>query len=336
MPWKLAPSLETLLKQVNALAPNRSKDSDGTIGDTAHSSRASDHNPDKGGIVRAIDFTNDPDGGCDAQKLADVLVAAKDPRIKYIISRGRIVSGSGQKQPAWQWRKYTGSNKHEKHVHISVKAGAAGDAGGQWQLGSFGMVKPGTEPAPAPAKPVPVPKPVPEAVTKARIWGVQERLKELGYTEVGGVDGVKGDLTNTAILAFRSENGLPLSTDIDRAFLDALDAAKPRKLAPERENATPAVVAEKVPEAESNWWTRFWAKWSTWGTIGGATTGGVAKALEYTGAAKERLDPVRDFLPNMSTVALLLLFAAVTFIIWRQATKTDKAQVEAFQTGARR
>lgn len=325
MSWKLAPSLETLRKQVNALAPHRSKASDGTIGDTAHSARTSDHNLDKAGIVRAIDFTNDPAGGCDAQKLADMLVAAKDPRIKYIISRGKIVSGSGQKQPAWKWRPYSGSNKHDKHVHISVKAGAAGATGGQWQLGSFGM-----------AKPAPAPKPVPEAIAKVRVEVVQHRLKELGYTEVGGVDGVKGKFTDAAILAFRSENGLPLSTDIDRALLDALDTAKPRKPPPTRENATPAVVAEKVPEAESNWWTRFWAKWTTWGAGGGFVTGGVAKALEYTGAAKERLDPVREFLPDLSTVALLLLFAAVTFIIWRQATKTDKAQVEAFQTGARR
>jgi len=42
MSWRLARSLEPLRNEVNAAAPNRSKASDGTIGDTAHSSRASD------------------------------------------------------------------------------------------------------------------------------------------------------------------------------------------------------------------------------------------------------------------------------------------------------
>ena len=59
MAWRLARSLETLRAQINALSPNRSKASDGTIGDAAHSARTSDHNPDGGGVVRALDLTHD-------------------------------------------------------------------------------------------------------------------------------------------------------------------------------------------------------------------------------------------------------------------------------------
>jgi hypothetical protein len=40
--------------------PERSKESDGSIGNAEHSARQSDHNPDQFGIVRAIDITNDP------------------------------------------------------------------------------------------------------------------------------------------------------------------------------------------------------------------------------------------------------------------------------------
>lgn len=126
MPWRVAKSLEVLRDQVNAASPNRSKISDGTIGDAAHASKSSDHNPHimdgDTGVVTAIDITHDPEHGVDIQKLADALVASRDSRIKYIIANGKIVSGSGQSKPAWQWRPYGGSNKHSRHVHISVKS----------------------------------------------------------------------------------------------------------------------------------------------------------------------------------------------------------------------
>jgi hypothetical protein len=121
MTWRLAKSLEKLRTQVNAAHPKRSKASDGSIGDEKHASRDSDHNPwvkdGKTGVVTAIDITNDPANGCDAHALADHLRTKKDPRIKYVISNGRIFSST--KEP-WKWRTYTGSNKHVKHMHISV------------------------------------------------------------------------------------------------------------------------------------------------------------------------------------------------------------------------
>ena len=69
MAWRLAKSIKTLLDQVNAENPHRRKDSDGGIGDAAHASRSSDHNPYivvKGqGVVRAFDFTHAPETGFD-------------------------------------------------------------------------------------------------------------------------------------------------------------------------------------------------------------------------------------------------------------------------------
>lgn len=110
---------QKLLEQVNAAYPKRSKASDGWIGDTAHAARASDHNPKVSGAVVAADFTHDPKGGFDSYAFAEHLRTSKDARIKYVISNGRIFSGNGGPSP-WTWRKYTGSNKHDKHVHISL------------------------------------------------------------------------------------------------------------------------------------------------------------------------------------------------------------------------
>ena len=119
MQWRVAKSLLVLRGQVDELAPNRDKSSDGTIGDEAHQSRGakSDHNPDANGVVTALDITNDPAHGIDAGAIAEMLRLSKDRRIKYVISNRRICSS--QVSP-WTWRPYTGINAHTRHVHISV------------------------------------------------------------------------------------------------------------------------------------------------------------------------------------------------------------------------
>src|SRR4051812_29875513 len=121
MSWYVAKSLDKLLAQLNAKAPSRSKVSDGSIGDAAHSARLSDHNPTAAGQVCARDFTNDPAGGLPGQWLADMLVASRDPRIKYVIFNHRIIDSRAGNHP-WQWMPYSGANAHEHHVHVSVFA----------------------------------------------------------------------------------------------------------------------------------------------------------------------------------------------------------------------
>lgn len=134
--WRVAESLQRLLEQVNQMAPGRSKASDGSIGDPRHQSRNSDHNPwvidGNIGVVTARDITHDPANGCDAQKIADSIVASRDPRVKYIIWNRRICNSKVQ---PWTWRRYTGTNPHNKHVHISVLPEKAKyDSRADWQL----------------------------------------------------------------------------------------------------------------------------------------------------------------------------------------------------------
>ena len=135
-PWRVAESLLQLRDQVNKKAPNRSKKSDGSIGDAAHATRASDHNPwvvdGSHGVVTAIDITHDPDNGFDAERLAKALQSAQDPRLKYIIWNRRILSST--KKP-WKWRNYSGSNPHTKHIHISVHSEKSKyDGTGAWTI----------------------------------------------------------------------------------------------------------------------------------------------------------------------------------------------------------
>lgn len=138
MAWRLAGSLLTLRAEITAAFPTRSKVSDGSIGDPAHAARKSDHNPDAGGVVRAIDVTEwDPDPRVTdddvAFTLCEFLRAVKDPRTKYVISRGRMFSSykTSTREP-WEWGPCSGANGHFHHAHISVQPGALGDDDRLW------------------------------------------------------------------------------------------------------------------------------------------------------------------------------------------------------------
>jgi GH25 family lysozyme M1 (1,4-beta-N-acetylmuramidase) len=139
MAWRVANSLNKLLKQLNDRAPNRNKASDGSIGDTAHSNRTSDHNPWYGpGIVTARDFTHDPSGGLDCNWLAEQLRTVRDPRIKYVIWNHKIFDS----RYGWSWAPYYGANPHTKHLHLSVVANSLNDNTADWNLGGGGSTPP--------------------------------------------------------------------------------------------------------------------------------------------------------------------------------------------------
>lgn len=141
MSWRLARSLEALRGELDQLAPRRSKVSDGSIGDAAHASRDSDHNPwvkDRSGVgvVRAIDVTHDPKGGMDCQLLAEHLAERLGKHSAlgsgaYVIFRSRIISTDRLKEG---WRSYSGSNPHDKHLHVSVGVNSY-DSPEAWGLG---------------------------------------------------------------------------------------------------------------------------------------------------------------------------------------------------------
>jgi murein L,D-transpeptidase YcbB/YkuD len=207
MTWRTAKSLDILLRQINALSPNRDKSSDGSIGDERHASRSSDHNPwvhdaEGNGIVTARDFTNDPKHGVVSDQIAKMLVASRDDRIKYVISNGKIASGSGQSQPAWVWRKYSGANPHDHHCHVSVKPDKEHyDDDGPWQLDLA------IPPVVANAKPSVTSYPV------LRVGATGEDVKRLQYLLVAAgyrlrQDGDFGAGTKRAVEDFQSKHEL--------------------------------------------------------------------------------------------------------------------------------
>jgi hypothetical protein len=150
MAWRLAESLKTLRNQINAQYPNRSKVSDGTIGDAKHSSRRSDHNPNARGVVCAFDITEDHKNGPDLVKLLPLLL--KDKRTHYVIYERKIYNTKIKNGAA---RPYSGANAHSHHLHLSVFQDAKlYDDPTPWNLGDSKPM-----PLEAPKTPAEAPKP---------------------------------------------------------------------------------------------------------------------------------------------------------------------------------
>lgn len=142
MAWRLVKSLEVLNTQVRQAAPRAVPPATpasawGTIGDLAHQSGTSDHNPatyaalGSTPVVCARDFPHAPALGLDGGAFTEALRQSRDKRIAYVIFNGRIFSSTNT---PWTWRTYTGSDKHRDHWHVSVVHTAAADSTAPWQM----------------------------------------------------------------------------------------------------------------------------------------------------------------------------------------------------------
>lgn len=190
----------TLRAQVNARWPERDKRSDGWIGDSSHSSRTSDHNPDWSdplhpGVVRAIDIDEDligPDFADPdiADRFAEELRtcgAIGEPRLRYVIFERRIAQAS----LGWAWRPYSGPNPHDLHIHVSFTR-AGDDDGRPFSLPLFEDGA-GTD----------TPVVLRRGSRGERVRVVQQSLAARGF-DVGAADGVFGPRTEAAVRAFQT------------------------------------------------------------------------------------------------------------------------------------
>ncbi|MFG3709476.1 hypothetical protein [Micromonospora sp. NPDC047730] len=118
MSYYLAPSLDVLRGEINTRWPGRDKGSDGWIGDAAHQASKSDHNPNSRGSVNAIDVDKD---GVDMWEI--IAAFERHPSAHYWIYRGLIADADQN----WRRRLYTGSNRHDKHGHLSIRQSRAAE-----------------------------------------------------------------------------------------------------------------------------------------------------------------------------------------------------------------
>jgi hypothetical protein len=134
MAWELVPALQEFRTQINQVAPNRDRSSDGVIGDYNHQKGDSSHNPDDTGRNNS-EWDTDPDGK-EEVRAVDIDIDFRQPGItadrvvahliryakngtfwwlRYIIYDRKIYS----KSSGWVERDYFGSNPHDKHIHVN-------------------------------------------------------------------------------------------------------------------------------------------------------------------------------------------------------------------------
>jgi uncharacterized protein (TIGR02594 family) len=156
---------------------------------------------------------------------------------------------------------------------------------------------------------------------------VQQQLKDLGYFEVGIVDGRYGPRTRAAVLAFRADNGLGLSPDVDPILVEALQKAKPRAVSQERAEGKPE--NSRIVKASD-------AQIAT-GIVGmaGAAASVVAPAVETAERAKDVTERTVGLLNLTDWLLPVLPFAgaAIFLIVIVLAWKAKAARIEDYRTG---
>ena len=214
--WRVARSIETLARQIDAVWPTR-HGTDGTVGDLSHQARRSDHNPNRAGVVTAIDVGV---VGNQGKMLVAGLVAARDRRVKYVIHAGAIWRNYEKPGlPAWTRAPYRGSNPHRDHVHVSVsRYDWKYDNPARWDLGPLDQI-----PQPGPEEPLVSRLPTlkirdgfadgrPELRDSVRrvqaLLAIAGAVASNTFDAQHRPDGLFGNGTDAAVRSFQSHHGL--------------------------------------------------------------------------------------------------------------------------------
>lgn len=205
----LAANLAALRREINAHWPHRDTKSDGWIGDVGHQRRKSDHNPDGRGVVHAIDVDTD---GIDPKLL--VRRAIKHPTTQYVIFNRTIWS----RTRGFQARRYTGTDPHTGHVHISGRHGSQFERDQtRWGLAKAAAAAP----RPAAAKKAEPGRPGSRTLrlTQPRMNGGDVRFVQrfIGVSQCGPADGFFGPKTEAGVRFYQKLRGIAVTGVCDAA-----------------------------------------------------------------------------------------------------------------------
>jgi len=230
-----------------------------------------------------------------------------------------------------EWSKRGCNQLADKQATVAIRKAIQGGSGGLSEvrryLAKAEKIWPDTRFTEAITR-EPNPKP-----TSVQIEEAQQMLRDLGYTEVGKPDGLTGPLTRTAILAFRADNNLPLSVEVDTQLLNALKDACPRAMPTGRAAASREHVIKRIPEVKSHFLNKIVSALT-------ASISGIAALftgmLDNIKEARETLSPVEHYLTSVPVWVWLILICLVAVVMCVIARKGEKAGVNAFRHGERR
>jgi hypothetical protein len=172
---------------------------------------------------------------------------------------------------------------------------------------------------------------------------VQRQLRDLGYYQVGAIDGslTPHGRTEDAILAFRNRNGLPLTPTIDDDFLNALAKARPPEISEERAGATAKDLREQGSETiDFTDRVKSWAGRLFGGGTGITGAGLVAYVTDKATAISGARDAVAGlglspqvWLAIAVAVLLAVVVAGMGVGIWYVAHRLEQKRLADYRIG---
>ncbi len=197
--WHTAPSLVKLRSEINARWPNRSRSSDGTIGDARHAQTTNSHNPvgtatgpsnGTRGAVHAMDITA---SGIDVNAVLAAVIG--DSRVWYVIHAGKIWS----RTYGWAQRTQYG-DPHNSHIHINLREDSqAAAVAAETSTRSWFAGKTSSSPAYQATPSI--------ALSKAQVVTLQKALIKRGFAIPAGPTGYYGPQTTKAVAAYQRSQG---------------------------------------------------------------------------------------------------------------------------------
>jgi hypothetical protein len=205
--WRLNAFLTSWRAAIDWEFPHRTRLSDGTLGDLAHSKTVSEHNPDSDGSVDAYDCdlnlfgSSNPLGSVAEVKAMHELIAEFQHQTQaqlWIFQRNIANRDIGN----WKVRAYAGSSPHDHHAHFqSVQTRER-----QPYTGDLDRVFTAINAKPAAAKLGS--RTLERGMTGPDVAYVQ---RWLGIDD----DGIFGPDTQAAVLAYQRMRGIPANGQVD-------------------------------------------------------------------------------------------------------------------------
>lgn len=186
-----------------------------------------------------------------------------------------------------------------------------------------------TTTAPLAAEPAPAPVTIDldDGLSEGEVRALQQRLRDLGYSEVGRVDGLWGPRTIAGLSAFQAASGLPVTGTLDKTTAAALTTAPRRPVGDSRATTTAATMRQHGDVvAKSTWWAKLWAA-----ILGGPSLAvGVA---QETGTASGYIATAKSLLADVPDIVWLGALVAVAAAIYLTAQRAEGAAVANVRDG---
>lgn len=192
-----------------------------------------------------------------------------------------------------------------------------------------------------PSSTTPKSSPAPATPEELDVKWAQERLTSLNYA-TGGVDGVVGPLTRSAIRDFQDDNKLVITGKLDQATVALLgiDDTPPRRVPPERAALTAADLragGSKIIEAADE--SKFGAIGAGLATTAAAATNAssiVGSVKEMTAGAQAGVswtELAETYWPVFVTIASIVAISYFAWLAYRASKKVEQERVENARKG---